>query len=286
MTQSEGGYYFRRSLASLLYALCLNITSPLIISPPSSLSDFRQLASLLVDTFDAPSNSVKSDDDQQTTTASLKAKMGLLRNMFETSLAEESTYKQYASTARRMRGKKYCLLVAKEFVRDVDDDQLRVRDDVVGMVEMGMSLCPVACQQTDPSSGGRGHATDTSDTATTSDSIESIPQPTIGVLCVKSTHQQKGIGQALVQKCEDVATDLWDEQSIFVDVEPGNENALFFFKKHGYGSTFGVSGAVQMRNATVSSGRIAESRPHFLLRKRMERKNMKEECNTGDSPLV
>ncbi len=84
---------------------------------------------------------------------------------------------------------------------------MRVRDDVVGIVEMGMSLCPSCCEDT---SGEHDAISDAPE-------IELRPQPTIGVLCVKSTHRQKGIGQALVEKCERVAADIWNEESISVE---------------------------------------------------------------------
>jgi ribosomal protein S18 acetylase RimI-like enzyme len=147
----------------------------------------------------------------------------------------------------------------KECCQDEESDQqLRVRDDVVGAVEMGMSLCP-SCYE--DRSGEH-------DAISGAPEIELRPQPTIGVLCVKSTHRKKGIGQALVETCERVAADIWNEESIFVDVDPNNQNALLFFVKCGYNSTPADElGSLQMRNSSVSRRRAEESKPHYLLRK-------------------
>ena len=245
------------------YAFVHEIVALLVISPPSSTRDYRQLASLIVNTFDAP------DADLAARAGSnhrqfFQSKIDALRwNVFEKSLTEEFTFNQYTSTVRRMRGKKYCLLVVKDCFQDEENNQqMRVRDDVVGIVEMGMSLCP-SCYQDKcgedevvynaPENGSR-------------------PQPTVGVLCVKSTHRQKGIGQALVENCERVAADVWNEDYIFVDVDPDNPNALSFFIKCGYNSTpVDELESLQMRNATVSRGRTSESRPHYLLRKRLRK---------------
>lgn len=234
----------RVALASL-FALCTHQIHALIaISPPTSANDYRRLASLVATTFDAPTRRSKNDN-------SLASKIEALSWTVGGYLAEEYTYKRYVSTARKMRGKKYCLLLAKE-IRDNDsmDD-----DEVVGMVEMGMSLCPVSLQDTDATNDGTGLR----------------PTPTLGVLCVKSTHQKRGIGQSLVQKCEKVAAEVWNDQFVCVDVEPDNQNALSFFQSCGYEGLVDGSGEAQMRNTTVSTRRTAESRPHYLLRRSLIR---------------
>lgn len=242
--------------------------SALVISPPSSASDYRQLASLLASTFDAP-QAVTSNKNGANQQPSLQSKMEVLKwNLLEKSLTEESTYKRYASTARRMRGKKYCLLVAKEYIPDGDGD---LRLSVVGIAEMGISLCPVPLQEVGSSSfvedGSYGEKDERNDT--NNDNTGLRPRPTVGVLCVDPTYHQKGIGKALVQKCEQVAVDVWDEQFTFVDVEPENQKALSFFQSCGYDVLKDDSGEVQMRNTTVSTRRSAESRPHYLLRKKL-----------------
>ena len=144
----------------------------------------------------------------------------------------------------------YQLLVAKEYDED-EDGNLRVGDDVVGMAEMGLSLCPPL---------------DGNDDDTDYPELLLRPQPTIGVICVKSTHQKNGIGQALVHKCEYVASQVWNEECIFVDVEPDNNRALEFFETCGY--DVNELGGIGTRNATVVRRRAAESKPHILLRKK------------------
>lgn len=226
----------------------MHTISALVISPPASYGDYRQLASLLVDTFDDPSL------DSITKSTSLRFKIDVLQwKMYEKSLTEEYTCKKYTTTARKMRGKKYCVLVAKECIQDKDGKQQRVRDDVIGMVEMGMSNCPIF------SSDG------------SSENIQLRPQPTVGVLCVKSSHRNRGIGQALIQKCEHVAANIWNEPYLFVDIEPSNLNSMKLFEKWGFACTVNEFGEVQMRNTTVSRRRVERGTPHNLLRKRLRR---------------
>ena len=243
-----------------LYAFVHEILALLLISPPSSIRDYRQLASLIVNTFDAPDADLAAWPGSQQSQL-FQSKIDELRwNVFEKSLTEEFTFKQYTSTVRRMRGKKYCLLVVKESCQDEDNNQqLRVRDDVVGIVEMGMSLCPSRYQD----------RSEENEAVYDAPANESRPQPTVGVLCVKSTHRQKGIGQALVEKCEQVAADVWNEEYIFVDVDPNNQSALSFFIKCGYKST--PLESLQIRNATVSRRRASETKPHYLLRKSLRK---------------
>lgn len=141
-----------------------------------------------------------------------------------------------------MRDKKYCVIVAKEYIIDENDD-MKLR--VVGMAEMGMSICPI------------------------SKDTKLSPQPTLGVLCVSPNHQQTGIGKALVEKCEQIATDIWKDCNVVVDIEPSNHIALSFFERCGYHISEDDSGEKHMRNTTVVRRRKAESRPHYLLRKKL-----------------
>ena len=71
-----------------------------------------------------------------------------------------------------MRGKKYCLLVAKKAnVVDEESD-----DNVVGMVEMGMSLCPTVPTNITSTTN------DNNDGSSNNNSM--TPTPLIGVICV------------------------------------------------------------------------------------------------------
>jgi len=241
-------------------------SSAIIISPPSSISDYRRLASLIVATFD------DSTPDSTEYPSIFPSNWDALKwNVYEKSLTDEFTYRQYASTARRMRGKKYCLFVAKEEVSDSEERSKRGDSHVVGMVEMGMSMCP-SFSETGVNEPQEDERKDQSESLHRSvDSrrdSESIPQATIGVLCIKSTHTNRGIGRLLIQKCEQVAREVWKERQIFVDVEPKNVDALAFFEKCDYQfCTDGYSMGQIMRNTTVFRRRVEEVKPHWLLRK-------------------
>lgn len=164
-----------------------------------------------------------------------------------------------------MRGKKYCLLLAKKnAVEDGDDDVSSKRSgDVVGMVEMGMSLCPIPTNTT--------ASTTTNDDEASNNYEETMtPTPLIGVICVSPTHQKEGIGMKLLQKCEEVAREIWQEEYICVDVEPDNAPALSLFEMGGYVRCLdGEGGGALMRNTTILRRRSAEVKPHYLLRKRI-----------------
>ena len=233
--------------------------SAFTIASPSSARDYQELAKLLVGTFDSPPAAL-ADCEKTKIKKSVLSKLDALRwSAYERSLTYEYTYRQYTSTARKMRDKKYCLLVAKEYVPD--GDKLH-SEEVVGMVEMGISLCE------------HNDTNEVSDA--TKDSICLRPQPTLGLICVKFSHQEQGIGQALVDKCEQVASEVWQETHIYVDVEPYNRNALSFFEKCGYDHMFNESGEMLIRDATVVRRRKAESRPHYLFRKRLTTKMHQE----------
>lgn len=269
----------------ILFALSIltsHVSTALIVTPPSGASDFRQLASLVVSTFDAPIDPASKLEVMQW-------------NLYERSLSEQFTFKQYTDTVRKMFGKKYALFVAKEYIPGNEDNGFQSSYDVVGMIEMGMALGPVNLRNYEnrqserdedsqreidlfeaqnDNSVGKNEALEStileSDKAsTTAISIQQIglrPRATVGVICVKSTNHNKGIGKALLGKCEEIASDVWNEPQLFVEVEPDNKNALRFFERDGY-SGFEDEGGVQMRNATVIRKRKATSRPHLVLGK-------------------
>jgi ribosomal protein S18 acetylase RimI-like enzyme len=239
-------------LASMIYILLLSqlvsAASAILITPPTSASDYKRIAALLVSTFDSPDELQSSYNANQ---PSVQDKWGQFQwNLYERVFTEDFTYRQYVSTARRMRNKKYCLLVAKDdTVIDSSNE-----NEVVGMIEMGMSICPTLV---DTNCKNRSFA---------NDNISS-PQPTIGVLCTKSTRQKQGIGRALVQKCEQIALEVWKEDHIFADVEPNNLKSLAFFENCGYKNVLDEFGMVQIRNTTVFRRRVQEVKPHLLLQK-------------------
>jgi len=241
--------------------LCAPFANALIIvTVPSSASDYRQLASLLVSTFDAPSLVTKSTlNNEKDEKDSLKTKLDLLQwSLYDKSLTEQYTYKQYMSTTKRMWGKKYCLFVAKEYIPGNGEKGSRASYKVVGMVEMGMSIGP-APLDTDEC---------LTDCENTNRSNLLRPRATIGVLCVESAYQKQGVGQSLLKKCEEVADDVWKEDRVFVDVEPSNVKAMAFFERCRYNTFMDKSGNLQMRNATISRRRTSESRLHIILGKK------------------
>jgi len=293
-------------LLILLSALASIIINPIhhhaassfmiIISPPSSAQDYRQLASLLVASFDAPPllkiSSSEGDGDEKVDDSNhyndkLSKKLQQLQwNLYEKSLTEEFTYKRYVSTVRRMRGKKYCLLVAKKI--DESEVEYGVVDssfgdeneipspnynngEVVGLVEMGMSLCPSPTTNMTSTSSSENYSSESNsnnnNNTTTTECI--TPTPLIGVICVSPTHQKEGIAMKLIHKCEEIARDLWQEDFICADVEPTNTRALSLFEMGGYDACLDEDGHVLMRNATILRRRRVEVKPHYLMRKRI-----------------
>lgn len=245
-------FYYTSTILILapLSMFSLPAVDALIIGPPVSSTDYRQIASLLVSTFDAPpqpSSSSSIINQKSAPAIKIEAMQWML---YEKSLTEQYTYNQYISTTRKMRGKKYALFVAKEYIPPSQDNDHRASYHVVGMVEMGVTVGPVSISENELVG------------------MSLRPRATVGVLCVSSSHQNQGIGQALVEKCEYVAEHIWNETRLFVEVEPCNGIALSFFEKYGYeGMNRGADGGFEMRNATVSRRRKVESRPHFVLEK-------------------
>lgn len=293
-------------LLILLSALTFIIINPIhhhaassfmiIISPPSSAQDYRQLASLLVASFDAPllqqiSGSSSDDGGDEKVDGSnyyndklSKQLLQLKWNLYEKSLTEEFTYKRYVSTVRRMRGKKYCLLVAKK-IFDESEVEYGVVDssfgeeneipspnynngEVVGLVEMGMSLCPSPTINTTSTSSSENYSSNSNNNNTTKTKCIT-PTPLIGVICVSPTHQKEGIAMKLIHRCEEIARDLWQEDFICADVEPTNTRALSLFEKGGYDACLDEDRDVLMRDATILRRRRVEVKPHYLMRKRI-----------------
>jgi ribosomal protein S18 acetylase RimI-like enzyme len=269
-------------LSSLLFSFDICIfprATALIVTRPSGIADYQQLASLLVSTFDEPhvTSSCNSSPDQK---ERFQSKIESMKwNLYERYLTEQAIYKQYTNTMKRLWDKKYCLFVAKELIQVNEGNGSRSNYEVVGMAEMGISFAPVPLNeaeitQDNISMGTNQVPRDIEDAmkgedldSSTNNMIGLRPRATVGVLCVKSNFQKKGVGQALLQKCEEVASDVWAEQSVYVDVEPSNVNALSFFEHCGYSGFVDETGNMYMRNATVSERRTTNSVPHFVLKK-------------------
>jgi ribosomal protein S18 acetylase RimI-like enzyme len=152
------------------------------ISAPKAADDWRQLSNLVVDTFEAPIT-------QQSPWMAQSA-----WQIVERQLTRQYTYRHYVSTARKMKGKKYGLLVAKEWGK------------VIGMVEIGIQW----------------------------DETHSMKRPTIGVLCVDERSRNRGVAQGLLLKSETIVTQVWKEPTIYAEVEKSNEGATGFFQSQGF----------------------------------------------------
>lgn len=283
----------RSSEAVLLISFTLSlliswgaIVDSLQIVPPSTNDDWRDLASLLVQTFDEPTIFKETSKEFPNNSNPIQKQIQLAKwNMMEKSLTEQFTYNNYARTARKMRGKKYAIYIAKEYNTGSKENNFRAFYEVVGMAEIGLTLAPSTVVE-DEDLG----------MPTTFSAL--MPRATVGVLCVKPTFQQKGIGQALLDKCEETIVDVWGEKEIIVEVEPGNAAALKFFRKSNYGGKTSCSSLqsslvgendvsiskeneIEIRNATVRRMRAFEERPHLVLRKKIPTRSDSVEDNNN-----
>mmetsp|Transcript_13273 Transcript_13273/g.27517 ORF Transcript_13273/g.27517 Transcript_13273/m.27517 type:complete len:269 (+) Transcript_13273:112-918(+) len=175
------------------------------ITPPTQQQDWQQIASIVA----------KSWDSKEPCAASEKQPLqwlGPLTTMWNDARLEQQAYQRYVSTARRMRGTKYALLVAKEW------------GAVVGVIEMGI-------QQFNQSEASK--------VETSCPTINTGTQPlssvaTIGMVCVDGEYRGLGIAHELVNHCEEMAQHVWNETIICADVEPQNGAALRIFQSRGY----------------------------------------------------
>ncbi len=258
----------KTKMLGLLVLCFVTSASCLVITSPSNQKDWRELACLLVETFDEKIIMEKINSNENKST--FQSKLELVQwNLIERSLTEQYNFNQYVQTAKKMKGKKYSLFLAKEYNPGCKEKEIRPFYETVGMIEIGMTLEPSTPSPIDPSL--------VSDECIGNRDKILIPRATVGVLCVKSTAQNNGVGHALLQRCEQVIVELWDEDEVFVEVEPNNLAALSFFNKHGYLNHHG-----EMRNATVSSRRNEEKKPHYVLRKLLtSTKNETIESSSG-----
>jgi ribosomal protein S18 acetylase RimI-like enzyme len=195
-------------------AALLLILSPLAtcwyIASPRSIEEWKGLASVVAESFDSPKANATAFD---------KARWGL----FEKSLREQDTYNQLVNNARKMRGMKYSVLMAKD------------RGRVVGAAEIGVKF--------------DGQA----------------KRPTIGSLCVDPGYRRLGIGSALVSKCEQVVGAVWDDKTIYAEVDIENNDSLQLFLCCGYVTIEADPILVEVRR-----GGKSVYRPHYHLYKNMD----------------
>jgi ribosomal protein S18 acetylase RimI-like enzyme len=236
MLQTKTFYFILLIISAILIS-----AYALIIAPPSSKNDWEQIATLLVETFDdtLPSYKGASLDRNFCEELSSKCQEAIETfkwNYIEKPLTKQYTYNQYVANARRMMGKKYALYVAKE---QIQNENNMSKYKIVGMVEVGMTVKPSNNQT----------------------SVE--PKATLGVLAVNSAFRNRRIGQQLLEKCQDIVTNVWKEEDLYVQVEPENKGALHFFKKNAYQETG------EMVHAKVARRRSLEERPHLVLSKQL-----------------
>lgn len=219
-------------------------THAFIIVPPSSKQDWDELATLLVETFDEPNIRIKArEKDNGATYESLgNGFLSELRwNYLEKKLTEQYTYNRYVKNSRKMIGKKYALYLAKQRFKNEKDLELY---KVVGVVEVGMAK-----------------------------SISSRPRPTLGVIAVKDNFRSQGIGEQLLSRCQDVVANVWQEDELYVQVEPSNTVALQFFQKN----DFRENGEIVQTK--VSYRRSMIQLPHLVLRKKIDIFKSSPSCN-------
>jgi ribosomal protein S18 acetylase RimI-like enzyme len=171
----------RRLVVGIAAAWYFRCTAAWYIAPPTLPKDWTNLSRLVVDTFDAPRGDASALD---------KARWFL----FENELSKRATYSQYVGTARKMKGAKYSVLLAKE------------AEEVIGVAEIGISF----------------------------DAKDKDRRPTIGLICVSKAYRQQGVGAALVERCERLVADVWNGTTLYAEVEERNERAVEFFQSLGY----------------------------------------------------
>lgn len=262
----------------LIISLLTISTKSFTITPPCSSDDYRDLASLLVESFDEPTISTGSNARQDfnstnymnedfslrqyiidaNTQKSILPKLQFEQvtwSLYDKFLTEQYTFRQYVQTARKMKGKKYALYLAKEYnpgsVKDGSEG--RPFYEVIGMIEMGMVLEP------------RGDSE-----CSNFDDIQLKARATVGVLCVKPDHMNKGVGKALLNKCEQVGREIWNETQLYIEVEPQNERALQFFFSCGYCICLDKFGKEMVHIANVCRKRKVEERPHYVMSKTID----------------
>lgn len=95
---------------------------------------------------------------------------------------------------------------------------------------------------------------------------------TLGVLCVSPTARRTGVGRALVARCEEIASNIWHEDVLWVEVEATNEKALSFFSACEYY----CSDSKEWSMVPVQQQRgVVVKKPHVVLSK-----TLSTTCNT------
>mmetsp|Transcript_1200 Transcript_1200/g.1642 ORF Transcript_1200/g.1642 Transcript_1200/m.1642 type:complete len:255 (+) Transcript_1200:1-765(+) len=219
---------------------------PIRVVVPKTPKDFQQISSLLVNVFDKPGGETWVE------------KIGWW--FVEQFVTERDIRDQYWNTAKQMKGNKYTVLLAK------------VNSEVVGMAELGISQHLGVQQQKEKVDLNNEEKTAITTTNTYPDNNNNsnnnnddvLVGATIGVLAVLPMYQKKGVGNLLLQKCEELAVcEAWNQDVLYAEVEPTNHVALNFFRRKGYIQEG------RMVPVTVRRKRVYEERPHLLLYKNL-----------------
>ena len=235
-----------------------------ISGAPTRFDDYEDVGRLLCEVFD--DNAVSKQQQQQQGgkstinnvlgAASGGAVSSFLWNAITRTLAAAQYTNRYISNARKMRGKKYALLVAKSFGSDNNDNNSNrgiKPGQVIAMAEVGVSRYSILSDVT-----GTGGSSDEREHDET-DVLASI-----GVLCVEESQRRSGAASELLKAAESLARRRWNETSLYAAVEESNWPALSFFNAAGYedsGLVVQVEVSERMRKG--------EMRPHLLLQKRL-----------------
>lgn len=232
-----------------------------ISGAPTRFDDYEDIGRLLCEVFDDNAVSKQQQGGKSTSSSVLGAASGgavssFLWNTITRTLAAAQYTNRYISNARKMRGKKYALLVAKSFGsnnNDNNNNRVIKPGQVIAMAEVGVSRYPILSDVT-----GTGGSSDDREHDET-DVLASI-----GVLCVEESQRRSGAASELLKAAESLARRRWNETSLYAAVEESNTGALRFFNAAGYedsGLVVQVEVSERMRKG--------EMRRHLLLQKRL-----------------
>jgi len=276
------------------------------VSPPRTDADWRQLASLVTRSFDAPPRrrrrrpyedadgdgtadgavvgivNVDEDDDDEEEEDDDVASW----NWWERLQTERYNYRHYVTTARRMRGLKYSVFVAKDGC--VTDGGSGFGGKVVGVAEIGLKQQEHQQQQEDRQSFQQQQ--------------QMYCLPTIGSLCVDPDYRRMGIARGLVERCEELVRTTWNNgdgndnhgrhDAIVAEVRVTNSDARRFFEACGY-SAYG-GGAAGFNDppnqadepptvfVNVQHRRKLVAEPHFILSKSLLPDDRKNDTNDDE----
>ena len=223
-----------------------------VVSGPTRLQDYEDVGRLLVDSFDAMA---KPQSSSGLMINELLWNVGITKAW----IAQQYT-NRYISNSRKMRGKKFSLLVAKSYgttadnADDGENNQNGIRivpGQVIGVAEVGVSRYSII-------SGNNTTSSSSSSSDRTTDVVASI-----GVICVQNSQRGTGVGSELLAASESIVRSRWHEASLYAAVEESNGGALRFFHEEGYEN----SGLVV--EVEVAERMSREKRPHLLLAKRL-----------------